>query len=67
MNKDLLIEVIENIKEIADDLKTEETQNDVQYGQLLAYAEVLSIIKDTHAGYDLKELGLDFDIDERYL
>lgn len=39
----------------------------VEYGELLAYAESLSIIKDACSGYDLAELGLDFDIDLKYL
>ena len=67
MNKNLIIEIVENIKENADELKAKEKLNDVEYGELLGYAEALSIIKDAHAGYDLKEIGLDFDIDEKYL
>ena len=62
-----MVEIIENIKELADEIEKEEVKSDVQYGQLLAYAEVLGIIKCAHAGYDLKGLGLDFDIDARYL
>lgn len=61
------MEIIENIKEAADELKEQKTRTKVEYGELLAYAESLTIIKDACAGYDLKELGLDFDIDEKYL
>lgn len=64
MNKDLMKEIIENIKESADELKSQEKLNEVEYGQLLGYAETLSIIKDACAGYDLNELGIDFDIDK---
>lgn len=67
MNEDLMIEIIENIKESADTIKRVKHLNDVQYGELLGYAETLSIIKDSCSGYDLKKLGLDFDIDKKYL
>lgn len=61
------MEMIENIKEAADELKEQSTRTEVEYGELLAFAESLTIIKDACAGYDLTELGLDFDIDKRYL
>lgn len=67
MSKEILMEIIENIKEAADELKEQSTRTKVEYGELLAYAESLTIIKDACAGYDLNELGLDFDIDEKYL
>ncbi len=67
MNKNLMIEIIENIKEFADELKSQKSRSEVEYGQLLGLAESLSIIKDVCAGYDLRELGLDFDIDGKYL
>lgn len=67
MNEDLLIEIIEAIKEQADELNQKEEKTDVEYGTLLGLAESLSIIKDASMGYDLKKLGLDFDIDKKYL
>lgn len=67
MNKEVLIEIIENIKESADELTQIEEKNDVEYGTLLGLCESLSAIKSACAGYDLKELGLDFDIDKEYL
>lgn len=67
MNIDTLFEIIENIKESANELKQKKSRTEVEYGELLAYAECLSIIKDANAGYDLKALGLDFDIDAEYL
>ena len=39
----------------------------VAFGQLLAYAEALSILKDYAIGERELEKLLDFDIDERYL
>ena len=62
-------EIVENITECADELLSQgrENLNLVEQGQLLAYAETLSIIRDTLAGYDLAEVSLDFDIDAKYL
>ena len=67
MNKNNIREIVEGIVDAADEL-LEKTERDlVEQGQLIAYAESLSIIRDACAGYDLKEIGLDFDIDARYL
>lgn len=69
MNKNLLREIVENIMEAADELRERESGelDPMEFGQLLAYAESLCIIRDALAGYELEEIGLDFDIDERYL
>ena len=67
MNSNLIKEIIENIMEAADEIKQNGAANDTEYGELLAYAESLSIIKDACAGYNLAELGIDFDIEEKYL
>ena len=67
MNDNVLTEIVENIKEAADELKQKGSLTEVEYGELLAYAEYLTIIKDANAGCDLKMLGLDFDIDAKYL
>lgn len=68
MNKELLKEIVDNIKESADELLDRNKKMDlVEQGELIAYAEVLNIIQDSVSGYDLKEVGLDFDIDNRYL
>lgn len=61
------MEVVEGITELADEIKKKEDKNDIDNGQLIAYAEALSIIKASCTGYDLKELGLDYDIDKKYL
>ena len=66
MSEDLLREVVSNIVESADEVKRSGTRNDLDYGKLLAYAEALSAIRDTYDG-DLSKIGLDFDIDKRYL
>ena len=65
----LIREIVENITESADELlaKGKNNLNPVEQGQLWAYAEALSIIRDTLSGYDLKAISLDFDIDEKYL
>ena len=65
----LIREIVENITESADELlaKGKNNLNMVEQGQLLAYAEALSIIRDALSGYDLTAISLDFDIDEKYL
>ena len=63
----MLREIVEGIVEAADELWDKKDRDLVEQGQLIAYAESLSIIRDAYAGYDLKEIGLDFDIDARYL
>jgi hypothetical protein len=66
MSNERLRDVVMAILEAADEIKAK-TDGDAQdYGQLLAYAECLSIIRDAYDG-DLLEIGLDFDIDRRYL
>ncbi len=62
----LLIEIIEGIKEEADEIMRE-NKTAYENGQLLAYATSLGIIKDCLAGEDLKKYGLDYDIDKKYL
>lgn len=67
MNENVLKEIVENLVEAADELLQKERKNLVEQGQLLAYAESLSIIRDAMAGHDLVQIGLDFDIDSKYL
>lgn len=63
-----LLDVIEDITEKADELLAQkENQNDFNSGQLMAYADVLEVIQDFLAGYDLKEFKLDYDIEKKYL
>lgn len=65
-NKDILVEIIDEITAEADELQNE-AKNDHTSGQMLAYATALGIIKTCLSGYDLKEYGLDYDIDKKYL
>lgn len=67
MNKNLMKEIIGGIAGAADELKSKENRDLVEQGQLIAYAESLCIIQDALAGYDLAEVGLNFDVDEKYL
>lgn len=67
MNINLMKEIVDGIVEAAEELLAKKERNLVEQGQLIAYAETLSIIRDAHAGYDLAEIGLDFDIDAKYL
>lgn len=65
-NKDLLIEIIDEITAEADELLNE-TKDDYNSGQMLAYSTALGIIKTCLSGYDLEEYGLNYDIDKKYL
>ena len=67
VTKDRLRDVILSIMDAADEIRSKENIDNLDYGQLLAYAEVLSIIRDSCDPDDLQELGLSFDIDKRYL
>lgn len=61
--------MFERFVESADELLTKgkDQLNLMERGQLLAYAEALSIIRDACTGSDLRKIGLDFDIDRKYL
>ena len=61
--KDIVREIIQN----ADEVLKEKDDSEFYEGKILAYNEVLSIIKDYLTGYDLKEFGLDIDIDSKYM
>ena len=67
MNKNILQEIVENITGLADELRIKPVKNEIEYGQLIGYAEALSIIKTACTGYDLNEIHLDYDIDKKYL
>ncbi len=66
LENNILLEVISEIIIEADELMDDE-RTAYTSGQLLAYATALSIIRDSLSGYDLKEFGLDFDIDKKYI
>ena len=67
MSNERLADVVASIIEAADEIKGKENRDSQDYGQLLAYAEALSIIRDACDPDVRKEVGLDFDIDKRYL
>ena len=67
MNKNLMREIPENIIDAADELLEKQEKDQLEQRELIAYAESLSIIRDACAGYELSEIGLDFDIDGKYL
>ena len=66
MSNDRLHDVVASIMEAANEIKEKHHVDAQDYGQLLAYAECLSIIRDAYDG-DLSEIGLNFDIVKRYL
>ena len=64
-----LTEVVENLKECADELLSAGRENLdlVQTGQLIGIAQALQILRENTAEENLKAVGLDFDIDAKYL
>lgn len=66
MSNERLSDIVSAIVEAANEIKNEPAHDSQDYGQLLAYAECLSIIRDSYDG-ELSEIGLDFDIDKMYL
>ena len=67
MTLNMLSDVVASIMEAADEVKNKKNQDAQDYGQLLAYAEALSIIRDACDKDELAKVGLDFDIDKRFL
>lgn len=68
MSKDLISEIVENIKEAAEELREMgASASQFERGLLLGYADALRIIQGAYAGYDLEEIGLDIDIEKEYL
>lgn len=67
MTEDRLGDIVAEIIDAADAVKEKAQQDAQDYGELLAYAEVLSILQDACDADDLAKIGLDFDIDKRYL
>lgn len=67
MTNEMLADIVSAIIEEAEEIKGKSNQDAQDYGQLLAYAETLSIIRDACDVELLSEIGLDFDIDKRFL
>ena len=66
----ILLDTIKEIIERADEAKEQyekDPKNGVQFGRMLAFAEMLSVFKTDFLGSnDAIEELLDFDIDKRY-
>lgn len=65
-----IVDVVRDIVERADEAKEEYSKdkgNNLEYGRLLAFCEVLSSIKAEYSGVDAVENAIDFDIDKKYL
>lgn len=67
MNKNIAREIVEGIEEAADEILSKAEKSPMEQGQLIAYAESLCIIQDAFSGYDLSEIGLEYDVDAKYL
>ncbi|MCD7837621.1 MAG: hypothetical protein LUG65_01765 [Clostridiales bacterium] len=64
---EMMADIVSEIKAQADELLAKEQRNSQDFGQLLAFAEALCIIQDICPAEELAAIGLDFDIDARYL
>ena len=67
MELDLIRDIVQGIVEELDGIKGKGERTDYDAGQTVAYAEALSIIQSTCGDDNLQKIGLDFDIDSRYL
>lgn len=63
MNK--IAQIVAYIKENIDEIKDD--KDEVSHGTLIGYVEVLSIIKSTLDEDEWKQVGLDYDLDKKYL
>ena len=64
---DIIKDAVVLIKEYAQELSQKEHRNDVDSGELIGYAEALSVLQDACSPDMRREIGLDFDIDAAYL
>ena len=61
-------EIVKYVIQSADEMiEGKSALNPVEYGQLIGYAEVLSIIRSICTDEEVEELGIDFDYDDKYL
>lgn len=61
-----LMQIIESIKRVADERLAEESSPYVN-GELIGYAEALTIIQEQLTDEERKKFRLDFDIDKKYM
>lgn len=66
MDREHLKDLILNIMHEADGT-LQEADSDVRYGELLGYAEVLTIIKEAIEPDDWEYYNLDFDVEKKYI
>ena len=65
----LIADVIREIIDTADEAKqnwNRDRKSDIEYGRVLAFSEVLSMLRDEFVGHEEIEKLLSFDIDKRY-
>jgi len=64
-----LIDLITDIKQELELLWGHDETDNLVFGEMIAYTEVLNIIQDFFCGQDevLQKLGLDMDIEQTYL
>lgn len=63
---DKVKQYVDYIKESIEEMKQEE-KNDYNFGVVVGYVESLSILKSLYDEDEWKEIGLDFDLDKKYL
>ena len=63
---DKVKQYIDYIKESIEETKQEE-KNDYNFGVVVGYVESLSILKSLYDEDEWKSIGLDFDLDKKYL
>ena len=63
---DVLKQIVQEIIEDADEASSPGESNDVDFGKLLAYTNVLKTIWFYCSEEEREAIGLDFDIEERY-
>lgn len=64
---DIIKDAVALIKEYAQELSQKEHRDAVESGELIGYAEALSVLQDACSPDMRREIGLDFDIDAVYL
>ena len=65
MNDDMIRQYVEDIIDLAESVKSE-PESDLRNGKLLAYNEVLSVLKTDLTPVGAESYGLGFDIDKRF-
>lgn len=63
---DKVKQYVDYIKESIEEMKQEE-KNDYNFGVVVGYVESLSILKSLYDEDEWKVIGLDFDLDKKYL